>query len=153
MVFVLATIAIIYIVMGIAIVSGKLPGSGPGRQGPPIVMGWLFTVFGTIILLVGWSLAACLVAGGVCLWRRKAYLFCCVVGGMSCIWAPLGTALGVCSLIVLMRPSVKDLFTGRIVERDPYDEDDRDEVVPPPADDRPAPVKQPTVDDGRFTAP
>ena len=33
-----------------------------------------------------------------------------VVAGVACTFAPLGTALGVFTIIVLMRDSVKELF-------------------------------------------
>ena len=36
--------------------------------------------------------------------------FCVVVAAISCCFTPLGTVLGVFTLIVLFRPSVKALF-------------------------------------------
>jgi hypothetical protein len=62
------------------------------------------------------------------------------------MWAPLGTALGVCTILVLTRPSIKDLFAGKLVEpTDPEDEYAR----PPAPEARPAPP----IDDDRFTGP
>lgn len=41
---------------------------------------------------------------------RRNYMFCLVVSGINCIVFPIGTALGVFTMVVLMRPSVKELF-------------------------------------------
>jgi hypothetical protein len=43
--------------------------------------------------------------------RRKRYLFCLIVAGTMCVMCnPLGTVLGVFTIVVLLRPSVKELF-------------------------------------------
>ena len=44
--------------------------------------------------------------------RRKRHAFCLVVAGLSCFFMPFGTILGVFSLIVLNRPSIKLLFAA-----------------------------------------
>jgi hypothetical protein len=41
---------------------------------------------------------------------RKRYTFCIIVAAISCTFFPLGTALGVFTILVLSRPSVKALF-------------------------------------------
>jgi hypothetical protein len=148
---------LIHLVMGIMMVTGAFPGPKPGTPGgPPAFVGWLFTGLGGFMVLWGWSLAIGLAIAGFCLSRRKGRMFCCIVAGFSCLHMPLGTALGVCTLLVLLRPSVKDLFDGKIVEpRDPEDQEDDDE--PPrrrPArrarvEDREEAQNRP--DDDRFT--
>lgn len=42
---------------------------------------------------------------------RRNYTFCLVISGINCMLAPIGTALGVFTIVVLLRPSVKRLFT------------------------------------------
>jgi hypothetical protein len=42
--------------------------------------------------------------------KRSRYTLILVVSGLACLSFPLGTALGVFSIIVLMRPSVKAMF-------------------------------------------
>jgi len=49
---------------------------------------------------------------GVALRRRRYYTFCLVAAGLTCFDIPLGTALGVATLIVLLRPSTERLFSG-----------------------------------------
>jgi hypothetical protein len=41
---------------------------------------------------------------------RRHRIFCLVIGCLSCSLIPWGTVLGVCMMMVLNRPSVKDLF-------------------------------------------
>ena len=67
-----------------------------------------------------------LAVAGRSLQQHRRHAFCFVIVCLSCLLAPLGTALGVCSILVLSRPRVKDLFAGRLLLRDPGKaEDDR----------------------------
>jgi hypothetical protein len=126
------SVFLIHLIMGIMMVNGTFPGARPGTPGaPPPFMGWVMIGMGSFMLLWGWSFAILLTIAGYCLSRRRRWVFCCVVAGLACLYAPLGTALGVCTLLVLLRPRVKDLFAGKIVEpRDPDDEGE-DEEEPP----------------------
>jgi hypothetical protein len=47
---------------------------------------------------------------GIFLGRRKHYTFCLVMGCIECVFFPFGTALGVFTILVLVRESVKQLF-------------------------------------------
>jgi hypothetical protein len=124
------SLGLIYVVLGIMIINGAIPAPPPGSGAPgmPTAMGWMFLIFGGCFVLIGWTMAICMISVGVCLSRRKAWMFCCIVAGFICVLnAPLGTILGVFTFIVLLRPRVKDLFDGRIYEpADPDDEDDDD---------------------------
>jgi hypothetical protein len=52
------------------------------------------------------------VASGFCLRARKGRMFSVVVAVINCLHIPLGTALGVFTIIVLLRASVRDLYEG-----------------------------------------
>jgi hypothetical protein len=104
-----ASIPVIHLVIGLAIVSGNLGGSGPGQKPPP-AMGWIFIVVGSTVIILGWGFAIALAVAGRFLQLRRHRLYCVVVAAISCASAPLGTILGVFTLIVLMRPGVKRLF-------------------------------------------
>jgi len=83
-----------------------------GKEGPPpAFVGWLFAAMGAAFVLAGWTLAGLMFAAGRCIQRRSRLLFCQIVAGLSCFFMPFGTALGVCSFLVLSRPSVKALFS------------------------------------------
>jgi hypothetical protein len=80
-------------------------------QGPPQIVGWLFTVIGGLAILFGWTFAGLVITAGRFLTKRKHYLFCLVMGAIACLFMPFGTVLGVFTIIVLIRPSVKATFT------------------------------------------
>lgn len=52
------------------------------------------------------------VISGFCLLGRKGRMFSMVVAGMNCLHIPLGTVLGVFTIIVLMRDSVREAYGG-----------------------------------------
>ncbi|RYD43476.1 MAG: hypothetical protein EOP83_31795 [Verrucomicrobiaceae bacterium] len=83
------------------------PASGP----PPDQFGWLFVIFGSVAILLFWAFAGCLIYSGRCLSARRNYTFCFVIACLSCAGFPLGTALGVFTILVLQRPTVKALFS------------------------------------------
>ncbi len=76
----------------------------------PMAFGLLFTIVPALMIAAGWTLAICIAYAGRCLACRKRYTFCLVVAAISCLFMPFGTILGVFTIIVLVRPSVKTLF-------------------------------------------
>lgn len=84
----------------------------PKGQPPPAFLGWIFAIIGGGFITVGWILAAFIVTTGRFLARHKHYLFCLVMAGIECMLMPFGTVLGAFTIIVLMRESVKQLFSA-----------------------------------------
>jgi hypothetical protein len=99
----------IHLAVGIALVSGAL-NPGRGHEQPPAFVGWLLIAVAALLILVGWSIALAILLAGRFLARRAHYLFCFVVAAVECIFMPCGTVLGVFTIIVLNRPSVRSLF-------------------------------------------
>ena len=103
------------------------PGQQPGQPvvpqqppfaGPPtLLFGLMFTIIPAIIILMGWAMAGLIFYAGRCLARRTHYTFCLVVAGIACLNMPLGTILGVFTIIVLVRPSVHAMFQNRDLDR------------------------------------
>jgi len=110
----LGSIPIIHVVLGIMMVSGNFPKghapSGSSASGMPIEFGWFFIVLGGGMIVLSWAYAGCLFYAGRCLSARQKRTFCFVMACISCIHVPLGTALGVFTILVLQRPSVQALF-------------------------------------------
>jgi hypothetical protein len=50
---------------------------------------------------------------GLCLRARKGRTFSLVVAGINCLHIPLGTVLGVFTIVVLIRDSVRELYSAR----------------------------------------
>lgn len=82
----------------------------PKAQAPPEVLGWIFVIFGCIFFLVALAVAVCIVLAGRDLARRRRYWFAFVVACLECMFMPFGTILGVFTLIVLSRETVKQMF-------------------------------------------
>ena len=81
------------------------------KQGAPpaeffAIFKWFYLVFGM------WFLASGVlnVVSGLCLRARKHRSFSLVVAGINCLHLPLGTVLGVFTIIVLIRDLVLELY-------------------------------------------
>lgn len=108
----IACFPLIHFTLGIGMIVASL--SHAGDSDPIMILpGLLFVGVAGVIILVGWTLAICIALTGYFLSARRSYLFCLVMAGIEATFAPFGTVLGVFTIIVLMRPSVKVLF-GRI---------------------------------------
>jgi hypothetical protein len=53
-----------------------------------------------------------LILAGRFLAQRVYYTFCFVVAALECIFVPFGTILGVFTIVVLQRSTVKEMFTS-----------------------------------------
>jgi hypothetical protein len=104
-----ACIPIIHLIVGLLMLLNPQI-FGPGKNQPPQFIGLIFVIVASVFILAGWTFAACLAWAGRCLSRRKHYLFCLIMDGVACLFMPFGIVLGVFSIIVLVRPSVKALF-------------------------------------------
>ena len=100
---------IIHVIVGLSIVSGKLFNESNGSEPPPF-MGWIFVIIGTVFIVLGLSVAVCMIVAGGKLKRRKNRVFCMVVAGIECMYMPLGTILGVFTLIALNKESIQEIF-------------------------------------------
>jgi hypothetical protein len=102
---------VIHLVLGIAMLTGW-EGLETSREDALFVrmMGGAFTAISGAIIVSGFALATCIVLTGRYLVRRTRYTFCLVVAAVECAFAPFGTVLGVFTILVLQRPSVKQLF-------------------------------------------
>jgi hypothetical protein len=109
-----ASIPIIHLAMGLFMVLSPEQFQDAKGQGPPPFFGWMFVIMGAVFVTVGWAFAACVFAAGRCLARRRRHLFCMVMAGVECLFAPFGTVLGVFTIMVLNRESVKALFSGAV---------------------------------------
>jgi hypothetical protein len=66
-------------------------------------------------MAVAWTMAALLVVAGRNIAARRRRTFCLVVAGIVAILCmPFGTILGVLTLVVLLRPSVRAAFEGQV---------------------------------------
>ena len=83
----------------------------PGEDLPPEFLGWIFAVLGSVLFLIGLSMAICILIAGRSLALRKRYSFAFVMACIECLFIPFGTILGVFTTVVLSRESVRGLFS------------------------------------------
>ncbi len=97
-----------HVAMGVAIITGKL--SSPDGDGLPLLFGWIFVIMGAIAIIGFWTVAILFLVAAGRLKKRRSWTFCFVVACVSCLIVPHGTVLGVFTIIVLIRDSVKASF-------------------------------------------
>jgi hypothetical protein len=119
----IACLPIFHLVVGLMMIFAPSSMSSRGEP-PPAALGWVFVLLAIAVILLGWTMAICLMFAGWFLSRGKHYIFCFVVACIICLFHPFGTVLGVFTIVVLLRPSVKQFFeTGGM----PSETDDEDE--------------------------
>jgi hypothetical protein len=85
------------------------PSGGENQEGLRII-GGIFVGVAMLVILVGFGFALCMILVGRFLNHRTHYIFCMVVAALECLSFPFGTVLGVFTIVVLSRESVKQLF-------------------------------------------
>jgi len=102
-------IFVIFVIVGLV---GIVGGTQARGGGPSAVFGIFFLTMGLVAMGIGVTEALLLYIAGRFLGERSHYTYCLVIAILSCLSFPLGTVLGVFTLVVLSRPSVKETFYG-----------------------------------------
>lgn len=88
--------------------SNTLPqqGHAPGALEVFAMGRWLYLVFGL------WFIASVALnaISGLCISARRHRVFSLIVAGIDCLFVPLGTVLGVFTMVVLVRDSVRGMY-------------------------------------------
>ncbi len=100
-----ACIFFIHFFIGAAMLAGAI-------EDVPTFVGLMLIAMAIVFITLGWALAVCLFIAGSSLTKRKRYTFCLVIAAINCMSMPFGTILGIFTILVLMRPSVKELFAA-----------------------------------------
>tara|TARA_R110000850_G_scaffold9033_18_gene33361 strand:+ start:397 stop:828 length:432 start_codon:yes stop_codon:yes gene_type:complete len=108
-----ALLPIFHLIIGLVFVLMPESFDGEGKQEAAVV-GWIFIVSASVIILIGWMFAAFIIMTGRAIAQRRRYHFCLVMAGIECLFMPFGTVLGVFTIIVLVRDSVKGQFEGQL---------------------------------------
>jgi hypothetical protein len=74
------------------------------------MIGALFLIAGLFFFLLGQGVAVCVFLTGRFIKQRRHWTFCIVMSALACSAFPLGTLLGVFTLVLLLKPEVKSLF-------------------------------------------
>lgn len=106
---------VFYMIMGIFF--GAMMANAPNSNDAPpaILFGGIFVFIGAIIAIVSLVFGILLFKSGRNLSNQTSYTFCFVIACVCCAFMPFGTILGVFTIVVLLRDSVKALFNGQNV--------------------------------------
>jgi hypothetical protein len=99
----------LHVVMGVLVLVGAFPTDNQG-EAPPRVFGLVVIVMAVAIMLAAWALGAVILCTARYLHKRQHFTFCQVMAAIECVFMPLGTVLGIFTLIVLNRPTVRQAF-------------------------------------------
>ena len=78
-------------------------------QPPPYFIGWLLIGFGCFFFLLGLTFAFCVAFSGCFIARHRLYYFSFVMACIECLCFSFETGLGIFTILVLSRQSVKGL--------------------------------------------
>jgi hypothetical protein len=104
-------IGVVYLIIGVALMMS--PPDSSDDSSSSVAGGAVLIGLGIVIFLICeiYGIAA-IMAGGKYRKHQRGYWFCFVLAIITLLSFPIGTILGIFSLIVLNRPSVKTLFQG-----------------------------------------
>jgi hypothetical protein len=101
------------LVIGVAfgvVSSNTIPGRAtPSGPPPQVVLGFLGAVLGCSGTFMALNIFANVLSGKFLREHRKR-MFCMIVAGIDCLSVPLGTLLGVFTLVVLCRDTVREAY-------------------------------------------
>jgi len=110
-----ACFPIFHLIIGLSMLTGQFFPSETGAEFPfPFTLfGLMFTLIPAAIIFLGWAFAIALAISGYFLLRKQHHLFCLIMAGISCIFMPFGTVLGVFTIVLLMQPYIKNQFHNK----------------------------------------
>jgi len=102
---------LIYTAVGVIFIFAARHGTAkPGGELPPEFLGWIFAALGSLLFVMGVVMAICILIASRSLALRSRYTFALVVACIECLFFAFGTILGVFTIVILSRDSVKALF-------------------------------------------
>lgn len=101
---------VVYAFMGAFMMAAFRTVPSRPSQPPPEFMAWFFAAFGLLIVVTAGAYAALAFVTARNLRLRRSRTFCLVTAGLSCLYIPFGTLLGIFTFSVLGRPGVLRMF-------------------------------------------
>jgi hypothetical protein len=106
-----SVLPLLYVAIGtFAIFASSAQNTPPADQQVVALVGGVFIAIGITASLILLAVAACVALAGRYLLQQRKYTYCLVISAVELIFMPFGTILGVFTLVVLLRESVKELF-------------------------------------------
>jgi hypothetical protein len=105
---VVAIFPIMYLGTGLDIIEGRFSGVPELTD----TFGWSVILWSTASVVLAVAMAMATFIAGWRLAQRRARPFCLWVAAINCFFFPFGTVLGICTLVVLSRPDVRQAFAS-----------------------------------------
>ena len=107
----MALLPIFHLVFGVIMVAAPAAVDSPEAL-PVMAIGGIMTFFAAVVIIIGLAFSIMIAFCGWCILQRRFHGFCMVMAGIECMAFPFGTILGVFTIIVLSRESVRELFSS-----------------------------------------
>ncbi|QDU71829.1 hypothetical protein [Mucisphaera calidilacus] len=105
-----ASVFLFYIIMGLTLILA--PVAIDDLPMPAPILGLIVLLLGSIPLISGWTIGILTILSGRSMRAFRARTFSIIIACVSCLFIPLGTILGVFTLIVLTRRSVVERYNN-----------------------------------------
>lgn len=105
-----ACFPLIHVTIGSIFIYAATHAHSASGDAPPEIVGWILLFVGLAFFTFGIAFGVAVLWSGHCLARRKHRQFSFVMACIECLFVPFGTVLGVFTLVVLSRESVKALY-------------------------------------------
>lgn len=102
--------SLLYVVVVCVVAGSDFPSQAGSEPPPPLWIGLALMTVGLFLAALVLSMSVANLLASKWLLQGKNWTFCFAVACISCLAVPVGTALGVFSMIVLQRPSVRAFF-------------------------------------------
>lgn len=102
----ISCIPLVYLALGVTMTVGGVSENVPVLG----IVGAALSAVTGLVILVGWGLAVLVFLAGKNLDRQTRYQVCLFGAGVLCIFLPIGTILGVFTMVTLQSDSVRELF-------------------------------------------
>ena len=101
---------LIHVFVGLGMISEGSDLFGNAKSPPPPAFGWIFFLAGLAFFVFAQSISISVIVSGRFLKRRKNYPFSFIIGCLTCMFFPFGTVLGVFTIVLLSRETVKGKY-------------------------------------------
>lgn len=101
---------LIHVGLGLSFILGSEELFAQSGEVPPAFVGWLFFLVGLLFFIFAQAISISVIVSGHFLKKRKNYLFSFILACVACLFVPFGTILGIFTIIVLSRDSVKRIY-------------------------------------------
>ena len=101
---------LIHVFIGLSFIIGGEEMFSQSEEQPPEFFGWIFLLVGILFFIFAQAVSISVIVSGRFLKRRTNYLFSFILACIACMFVPIGTVLGIFTIIVLSRDSVKRIY-------------------------------------------